>query len=223
MINFWWLRSSGDAVVSGLNPAAWFRFQQGITQAGGLVSQWSDQSGNNRHLLQATGTNQPALQSDGSILFDGVDNFMQCNAFTLNQPETIYILCSQVSWTAGDCLCDGTTANSGLIRQGASGANLQIFAGSLAAENSTNVVGTYQVLSAVYNGASSVLQVNNLTPTTGNPGAANMGGYTIGAVATPASYGNVQVKESIVFASAHDASTRAAVVSYLAQVGGISV
>jgi hypothetical protein len=40
-------------------PAAWFRGDLGITLTSGKVSQWSDQSGNNRHLVQATAANQP--------------------------------------------------------------------------------------------------------------------------------------------------------------------
>ena len=42
-----------------LSPDAWFRGDLGIVLSSGKVSQWTDQSGYNRHLVQATTANQP--------------------------------------------------------------------------------------------------------------------------------------------------------------------
>ena len=51
---------------SGLSPAAWYKAESGITLNGSNVSQWDDQSGNGRHLVQATSARQPAyLASSG--------------------------------------------------------------------------------------------------------------------------------------------------------------
>src|SRR6185369_16031814 len=119
-------------IVRSLSPAAWFRFNRGITQAGGFASQWADQSGNGRHLKQPTGTNQPAVNADGSLLFDGVDNFMQCDAFTLNQPFTVALKMKQVTWTSSDCIFDGNTALSALLNQASISPILFMFAGSSA-------------------------------------------------------------------------------------------
>lgn len=212
------------AFVRGLAPAAWFMFNTGITSATSLVSQWNDQSGNGRHLKQATGTNQPTVQADGSILFDGVDNYLKCDAFTFNQPETIYILGKQVTWTINDRWMDGDTVNSGVIYQNAVTPDLSLFAGDgPAATNAGLAVDTYGVIAAVFNGASSLLQINNGAPTTGNPLTAGLGGFTLGATATPNNYGNIQVKEVILYAAAHDADTRRRVIRYLGQVGGLSI
>jgi hypothetical protein len=222
LINFWWQRSSGDAVVSGLNPAAWFRFGQGITSAGGLVSQWNDQTTNARHLKQATGTNQPALNADGSILFDGVDNFMKCTAFTLNQPETVYVLFQQVTYTGG-FVFDGNALDAGEVLQQGSSPELRMFAGTLLPSITSLAVGVYGILVCVFNGASSSFQHNLNSPTTGNCGAANMGGFTLAAKGDNTVWGNIQVKECIIFAGAHDAATRTLVIGYLASVGGLSI
>lgn len=205
----------------GLGPAAWFRNQQGITQAGGFVSQWDDQSGNGRHLLQATGTNQPSLQADGSILFDGVDNFLKCAAFTLNQPETVYILVNQVTWTGNDIIFDGDADGGGQLFQRTVTPTIALFAGTSSANNTGLAVGTYGAVVAVFNGASSLLQVNNGTPSTGDAGANNLSGFTLGS--NGVTFSNIQVKEAILFPSAHSATTRAQVIQYLATVGGISV
>lgn len=212
----------GPAFIQSQNPAAWFRFGMGITVVTG-VSQWNDQTANARHLLQATGAAQPALQADGSILFDGVDDSLKCNTFTFNQPETIYILFKQVAWTNGMHVYDGNVATVGRIIQ--SGVTPQIIAnaGASLSVNADLAVGVYGVASTVFNGATSLYQVNNGTPTTGNAGANNMAGLTLGARGDNTTFSNIQVKEIILFPAAHNESVRAGVVQYLAGVGGIAL
>jgi hypothetical protein len=206
--------------VVSLNPVAWYRYGAGITAVGGLVSAWADQSGNGNTLVQATETNQPALQSDGSILFDGVDNQMEAT-FTLDQPVTIYLLASQITHTSGDVLFDGSAALASCSQSVASG-NLGVNAGAASAAN-TLAIGSYGVVYAVFNGASGVFGVNNNTPLTGNYGANNPGGFSLGANRGLAGPSNIQVKEAIIFPVAHDAGQRSKVISYLAQVGNLTI
>lgn len=204
--------------VRGLGPAAWFRFNTGITVTGAGVSQWDDQSGNARHLLQATDTNRPALEADGSITFDGADNYLKCDAFTLDQPETRYLLFKQVSWTDTDVVCAGNGTTNTILQASASPQVRLVNVG-----NVSLTLDTYGVIAAVLNSTSSLIQLNNGTPVTGNVGANNSGGFTLGANGTPAVFANIQVKEVILYAAAHDAATRARVIRYLAQVGGLNV
>ncbi len=193
---------------------AWYRFNTGITETGLGVSQWDDQTGLGHHLLQATDANRPAKQGDGSILFDGITQYLKTSSFTLNQPETIYILFKQITW-ATKTFIDGNAVNSGrLVQQGVT-PNIQLFAGSNVGQNSNLAVGVYGAVAGVINGASSVLQVGNTTPTTGNAGAANMGGLTLGALASGITPANMQVKEVLICSSAHDAETRAKYIAYL--------
>lgn len=211
-----WYRKSASFLPSDLaNLAAWFRLGVGITTATG-VSQWDDQSGNGRHLKQGTGANQPALQGDNTILFDGSAHYLKCDAFTLNQPTTIYILFKQVSWTANDVVYDGNTVNVQLLWQRTASPGMMIYAGTNSSVNNNLAVGTYGSVAAVYNGANGVFQINNTTPLTGNYGAVNAAGFTLGATGTPvASFGNIQVKEVIIYAAAHDQTTRDQVIAYL--------
>lgn len=202
------------------NLAAWFVGGVGITSAGGLVSQWADQSGNGRHLKQATGTNQPALQADGTILFDGVDNFMKCDAFTFNQPETIYFLGRQVTWINNSRIWDGDTDNTSSLIGVTASPQLAAFAaagGTPSLTTSDVVVNSYCVISVVYNNTAGVVQVNNLPPATGSIGTTNAGGFTLARSGAGAAgvVSNIQVKEVILFAAAHDAPTRAGVIAYL--------
>lgn len=207
--------TGGGSIPVTANLAAHFKLNTGITSNGGAVSQWADQSGNGRHLKQATATNQPALQGDGSILFDGVDNFLKCDAFTLNQPETIYLLGKQVTYAGSDRVCDGNTAASGAIFQSGVSPQIQITAGAGAATNGNWTLDTYFALAAVFNGASSVIHVNGSTATTGDPGAANMGGFALGCAGNSANFANIQVKEVAIYSVAHDATTRQQVFNYL--------
>ena len=222
MLNAYW---SEDKIIpselSGLK--LWCRYGTGLTEAGSGVSQWDDQSGNSNHLKQGTDTNRPAKQSDGSILFDGVDNFLKADAFTLNQPETIYLLVKQVTWTIGDRIFDGNVADTGGVNKNPTTPRLRVNAGSSFDDAGTLALDTYGVLSVIFNGASSSIQTNNLTAVTGDAGLGNMGGFTLGADGTPNRYSNIQVKEVVVFNTSHDTATRTKVINYLANVGWLSV
>jgi len=205
------------------NLAAWFRYGRGITAPSGLVSEWKDASGNGRHLLQATEANRPSLQNDNSILFDGVDNYLKCDAFTLEQPETVYFLGKQVTWTVNERIYDGNTNGTMALQQNSTTPQIALVAGLGAAPNNNFAVNTYAVVAAVFNGASSALQVNNTAAATGNASTNNAGGFTLGANGSASTFTNIQVKEVLIYAAAHDATTRASVIKYLAQVGKLVI
>lgn len=207
--------------ITALSPVAWYRYGIGITSAGGLVSAWADQSGNGNDLVQATGTNQPALQADNSILFDGVDNQMEAT-FTLNQPCTFYLLLKQVTWALSDVIFDGSAAQTQLT-QTATTPGLKLVPGASFPQNNSLTLDAYGVVTAIFNGASSLLQINNGSPSTENTTANNPGGFSIGANRTMAAASNIQVKEIILFPVAHDAATRTTVITYLATVGGLNI
>jgi hypothetical protein len=204
--------------------AAWYRFGLGITSSGGAVSQWDDQSGNGRHLKQATATNQPALQGDGSILFDGVDNYLKADTFTLAQPETVFILGKQPTWTNTDKWADGHATNSGSISQESVTPQIACFAGAGGLVGPGLALDTYGVVIAVFNTTSSLIQINTNAPVTGNVGVNSMSGFTLGARGgADAAWSNIQVKEVLIYSVAHDAAARAQVARYLGFVGRIGV
>jgi hypothetical protein len=80
---------SGTASVTVSSPAAvptaglrlWLKADAGITVAGTSVSQWADQSGNNRNATQATSSSRPtlvasALNGKPAVAFNGINQFM---------------------------------------------------------------------------------------------------------------------------------------------------
>lgn len=189
--------------ILDLSPAAWWRYNTGITESSGAVSAWADQSGNSRTLSQATGTNQPALQADFTILFDGVDNFMKASGFTLDQPLTIVLLFKQVTWGTNDYIYDGNVDDTTRLRQNDVTPDLRAGAGVDLADNTNLAVDTWGASRFVVNGASSLFQINLTAATTGDAGADNAGGFTLGKPGTTGgNYANIQVGEVILFPSA---------------------
>ncbi|TQV86853.1 invasin domain 3-containing protein [Aliikangiella coralliicola] len=65
------LSSGPGGVVSDIQ--LWLRADVGITESGGSVSQWDDQSGNTNHATQGTGSVQPALISPSINFNPGLD------------------------------------------------------------------------------------------------------------------------------------------------------
>lgn len=216
---------SPAARIVNLRPAAWYRSGRGYTVgASNAVSMWTDSTSNARHVLQATGANQPILQTDGSLLFDGSNDFMQV-AFALVQPTTLYMLVKQITWTSGDVFCDGFTVTSGNILQTGSSPSLSITAGTTACANAGLALSTYGILSAVFNGTQSTLAVNKGAPAAAasTAGTTAMAGFTLGGDGNGSNNGNMQVKEILIFPAAHNQTTQYQVINYLSQVGGLGL
>jgi hypothetical protein len=190
------------------NLRGWWESDQGTTIVTG-VSQWNDLSGNNNHLLQATGTKQPALvaaQINGLpvVSFDGVDDDMVA-AFALVQPETVFVVFRQPTWTNFDMVYDGAAVTNNMsLQQATASPGLAIRAGvaTVALNNNLAVGATFGLVTAKYNGASSSLQVNSTAVTTGNPGANGGAGIRVGSRGDgAANFGDVDVAGLIVMAA----------------------
>lgn len=157
------------------------------------------------------------------LYFDGSDDYMKAAAFSLSQPETIYFTGQQVSWTASDVFFDGGSTNGGLVYQRASTPNLGMFAGTDVGTNGNLAVGTNGLVSAVFNGASSSLRVNRTAAVTGNCGANNPNGFTLGVTANGASGpSNIRTNEVCIYAAAHDTSVQDRIIQYAGRKWGVS-
>ena len=198
------------------NTVAWFDAQENITKDGSnLVSAWGDKSGLAHHLLQATGSKQPLWSADG-VLFDGIDNFMKCVAFTWVQPEFIYIVIKSLVWGINDRFFDGQVGSSGMVADFTSSPNISAYAGTHLGANAAPL-NTYFILRVLFNGASSKVIINDETPLTWNCGANNMGGFTLGAISEGNQFfANIEVKEIILRKVGDAAGDEAAIYAYLA-------
>lgn len=217
-----WILSVGDNAISVFprvitdgNTVAWFDSQENITKDGSdLVSVWGDKSGEDNDLLQAL--NKPLWVENDGVLFDGIDNVMRTASFTFVQPEMVYLVLKQITWTANDKLMDGFSSNTGLITQFSAPPNLRANAGIDSSTNPNLIMDTYGIIRVLFNGASSKLQIDENAAITGDFGALNMGGITLGAKATLAQFANIQVKEVIFRKIADTAQDEQDIYDYLA-------
>lgn len=216
--------TSGRVYVTDVTPVAWYQYGQGITEAGQGVSVWADKSGNANDLLQGTDGARPPKQSDGSILFNGVDEYLGV-AFTLNAPQTVYLLGRQVTWTADDVIYDGNSDITMMLQQTLSGTPPQVHVRSAISGGSPNsnfTVNTYAVAIGIFDSSALTSQINNTAPVTDAVAGSNAGGFTLGTRGNKADkFGNIQVKEVVIFPVAHAAATRWNMVKYLSAVGNI--
>lgn len=216
MISLW--AGAPFTPASLANLAAWYRFNRGITQAGGFASQWDDQTGNGRHLTQATGASQPAVQGDGSLLFDGTDDSMAATSWSQGEPVTYFIRYMPVSWTGSDAIVDGNpTGTSGKLEQSGVSPNVRATTDNAALLGPTAgpAIGAYGTNCCLFNGASSLLQTDLNAAVTGSLVADTMGGIRIGARAAATNCSNIQVKEVIVYNAALSQTDINRVMTYL--------
>ncbi len=210
-------RSSSFTPASLTNLRAWYKSDVGTTIATG-VAQWNDQSGNGNHLTQPTGGLQPTLtagQINGlpAIVFGGFGVHMDVS-FAIVHPSTVFLVMKQNVWANGTFFCDGITSNTMVVRQMTATPNIEQFAGSSGGASTGLAVGTFGLVTSIFNGASSSLQVNGGTVGTGNPGTANPAGFAIGAQASGGQSSQIAVAEIIVMAAAATAGETASVRAY---------
>lgn len=200
----------GTAITLGFTPSipsilldgntkAWFDMASSyITKdVSDRVSQWDDRSGEDNHLLQANASYQPLWSSDG-VLFDGVDEFMKCVSFTLNQPEYLYAVLKQITY-GSDYFFDGDTSLKMLVQQTGGSPNLGLYGGAALNGNSDLAIDTWGVMRALFNSTSSRLQIDNNSALIGDGGINNAGGFTLGCRGDVADrFANIEVKEIII-------------------------
>tara|TARA_R110000787_G_scaffold161715_3_gene275114 strand:- start:2432 stop:4135 length:1704 start_codon:yes stop_codon:yes gene_type:complete len=202
-------------ILADGNTVLWVDSQENVTKdASNLVSVWGDKSGEGNDLLQATGSAQPLWSTNG-ILFDGVNDFMKAAAFTLVQPEMVYFVFKQVSWTLNDRIYDGDISPSMLISQASATPALNMYGGG-SLNNANLPLNTFGIVRCLYDGANSKFIINDTTPITGNVGTNNAGGFTLARKGDlNANFGNIEVKEIIIRKVADSATGEALIYQYL--------
>ncbi len=151
-------------------------------------------------LVQANGSYQPLWVNPDYIQLDGIDDFLKSAAFTWNQPEFLILVIKQITWTNGDRIFDGNSTNGGALMQNDSTPELGLYMSGAAsvAQNNNLAVGDWGIVRVLFNGASSKIQINLTAATTGNPGANNLGGLTLGCQGSGAlQWSNFAYKEII--------------------------
>jgi hypothetical protein len=201
-----------------------------ITQSGGLVSQWNDKSGNNRHAT-ASGGARPTLTAGGLngrsvVTFDGTDDQMLISSGFLQVPNVTIL--SVFKYNSGQY---GGIISSALQPADDSSPRLVIHNGSFRTWGYSTFSDTPQgtsptlVTGRVQAGASSIFQSGLLAAAGAASGSLTTGSTqtAIGSYRTnTGNHLNGYIAEIVVFDSALSTSDRARVEAYLAAKWGVT-
>lgn len=205
----------------------WYRADDRV-DSGGVVSQWTDRSGNARHLAQATAGARPTPVTRAgrdALLFDGGDRLVGAFGTTLAQPCTIYAVW-EASALATRVLFDGDDGtNRHFFYIGASntlrmGAPTELAGGAALADQ-------IYASALVYNGGTSAIYGRSdfVTPgNTGNTGGAGIDGFCVGSSNSGTLFWSGYIWEIVCVPGAADAAARALMGGYLsARYSGLTV
>lgn len=212
-----WTPAALGAIVE-----AWWEADSGITLNGGTVSGWVDKV-KGRELAQALAGNQPAYNATGSpsggpiVVFDGAASSLKTVGFTLNQPNYVAIAMRFTKALADSYVCDGNAINSGAFYS--NGSRMYAWAGGGGASIALPAV-AWRVWEKVQNGANSWVQCTGVARGTGNGGAANMGGFTLGSTANKTLFATADVTSVVICSAEPSAAQLAQLQAYMRAKGG---
>ena len=215
---FFSITASGTYTGCLTATAAFFLYSS--TNFDGAITLVSLKRISGNHLIQQTTANKPTWSAANGVLFDGVNDFMKTVAFAFVQPEFIYFVGRQITWTNSDYFIDGGSADRGLIYQSPAANNLRAYAGSFSGAISPPA-NTFIIIRLLFNGANSSFRYNKEIAVAWDCGVRNMDGFTLGASAPGTSPGNIEVKEIILRRSADNADTQSAIYNYLENINGL--
>lgn len=182
----------------GGSPTAVFdasRYTTGSTFTASTGETWTLNGG--AHIVQRTG-----------LYFDGSNDYLKSASFSLSQPETAYVIGSQVSWTSDDYIFDGNAAVGMGLRQTGVSPKLQMVSGATPAISSDFVIKQTMLVCAVYSGANSSLRRNRNSALPCSPGINPANGFTLASRGDATRLGNVFISETAVYSTAHDTATQ---------------
>lgn len=180
----------------------------------------------NGHSLTCPNGNRATLTFGSNYwyaLFNGTSTYI-ASSFTLNQPVTRISAVQQVTWGSANHLFDGVSVNTGALFQFNATPTLAVYAGGVQVTTNDLAVGVNGVVTEIFNGASSKIAVNNGSYTTGNAGAGNPGGLTIGTGGGPTTqWSNMQFFGCIVIGRILSDLEIAHCRTYFGKLAGVSL
>jgi hypothetical protein len=186
------------------------------TPATTVVATADDLSGNARNLVNAAGTDRPAISGSG-VLFDGVNDVL-ANTWTLPQPAEIMAVWTIPSGKVGNerFVNAGAANNLGVYFQIGTPTKLNLFDVALLTTTDSLVFDARSQFRGLFNNASSEIQINRGAVTSGSIGGADpLGGISLGRNAGTGLFGAFTLFELIVTNAAMTAAQRTTLQSYL--------
>lgn len=183
----------GGTLKADFNPAL---YTSGTTFTASTGEVWTINGG--AHIVTRTG-----------LYFDGSNDYLKTAAFSLGQPETVYVAGEQSSWVINDRIFAGGAADVMDMYQPTTTPRIGLYAGGFGPAIDTFVLKTCALVYAVFSGASSVIGRNRETASAGDAGTAAGNGFTLGSNGTGAgAYGNQVISETAIYAANHAQATR---------------
>lgn len=192
------------------------------------VSSWTDSSVNARHAVQATGSKQPAYKTSilngKAVVRFGGDDILTCPAFgaALTAPYTVMTVCQMtLSGISSNryVVASFDVADHGVIYGRSSDKRYACYSGTSLGGPKTD---GFVVISATFNGASSVLQVGSAVAP-GTAGSDSLLRVCVGSNRDVSSYLTGDVAEVIVYNSTPTVAELAGVRAHLGAKYDLSV
>jgi hypothetical protein len=209
-----------DVVTTDGNTVAVYNIMKTNTltvdgEAPPRVSEWRDQLGSGRNLVNATATTtQPWFYELSLVSFRSNTHYMQ-GAFALNQPCFMYMVAKQTNWANTRRWFDGNDGLSLFVQQGGTTPSIKGGGANLSAEETHAVVNTTVIVRVLFNGANSKLIVNNNAPVTWDCGDYICDQFILGNRYAKDTAAYVSYSEIIIRNSADSAENEAAIYNYL--------
>lgn len=208
--------------IAGL--AAWYDADaMPVVADGAALSQWDDESGNARHVTQATGANQPTyrtavLNGKPVLRFDGSTDYMDVAFTALAQPNTIFLVAKSTGAVTNRQAFDSQrggidTARNTLYASG--GGFWAMYGGGAEVVSSTSVDAAAVQITGLFNGGSSVLRRDGAQIASGNSGTQGCGGIRVGSYNGSSNFWSGDVAEILVYNAALSSTDRDSVEAYL--------
>lgn len=147
-------------------------------------------------LVSPAGAQCASIIGSSIVLCDGAATYLKAT-FASIQPAYDFAILMMPSWTINRVISDGVTANTGAIVKTTATPTISMNAGFAVAANGDLSLRTFHRGIFVNNGAGSSITIDGNAATTGDAGAGNPGGLTIGANGGAANFGSVWWKRWI--------------------------
>jgi hypothetical protein len=204
-----------------LNPYIWYDIpRMGLTN-GAAVASITDYGSANKPATQATGTKQGIIATNAQngkskLVMDAVDDNYVTATFTGITAATIFVV-GYITGTLTRIFFSGQSQCIQLHNLVTVGYGVDVYnVTNSEVDTNTSCAGApAKVLSALCNGASSAVALNNLTPVTGTLHAFNLTKITLNATSALSAFSGLNLFEMIVFNSALSGADIANVTEYL--------
>lgn len=207
--------------IAGL--VAWYRADAGIHLNGNShVDQWNDQSssGNNLNIISSVAIDVFSNIQNGlpAVYFSAANsNFIDCNTINIPQPFTVFSVIQQKTMNGATSVYDnpGGAGSETVLQNSDNNGVWKLYAGSALNSSESVTLNITVLITAIFNGSSSLIQKNNNTASYGNVGANGLVHLRVGNSYYNTNYWNGYVMEILIFNSALSTQNRTIVQNYL--------